>query len=62
MKHITIQAPGLFSSSYYTVVLLALCDAHYHFVMVDVGDTGRQSDGGVLANSALDKQNHTAYI
>ena len=56
-KHIVMQAPVNSGSSFFdykgthSVVLLAVCDAHYHFILVDIGDSGRHSDGGVLTNS-----------
>jgi len=34
---------------------MAVVDAHYNFVVVDVGAYGKQSDGNVLANSTFGK-------
>lgn len=58
-KHITIQRPnktGIDFRNYkgrYSIVLLALVDAHLNFLYVDAGSNGRCSDGGVFAKSTL---------
>jgi len=58
-KHIAIMAPCNSGSLYYnyknffSVVLLALVDARYRFLYIDVGSYGRVSDGGVFNSSSL---------
>ncbi|CAN8028500.1 unnamed protein product, partial [Ixodes persulcatus] len=58
-KHILIQAPAKSGSMFfnykgtYSIVLLAVVDSDYKFVVVDVGASGKQSDGGVLQQSAF---------
>lgn len=56
-KHITIVPPAGSGSNYYnykgrhSMVLVAIADAKYQFIMCDFGTNGRISDGGVLKNT-----------
>ena len=58
-KHVVIQAPSRSGSAFFnykktfSIILMAVCDSKYRFIVVDIGDTGRQSDGSVYANSFL---------
>ncbi|XP_011858743.1 PREDICTED: putative nuclease HARBI1 [Vollenhovia emeryi] len=58
-KHIRIQCPpntGTQYSNYkkyFSLVLMAVCDASYKFTMVDIGQFGSISDGGVWAHSDM---------
>ena len=40
---------------YFSIIVLAMVDANYKFIDVDVGAAGRAGDAGVFADSALKK-------
>ncbi|XP_050527810.1 uncharacterized protein LOC126897907 [Daktulosphaira vitifoliae] len=61
-KHINIECPINSGSTFFnykgshSVVLLALVDADYKFIAVDVGSYGRNSDGGIFSKSTIGKR------
>ena len=58
-KHVLIQAPARSGSNFFSyrkcfsIVLLAAYNANYEFTLVDIGEAGQQSDGGVYSSSNL---------
>lgn len=60
-KHCSIQAPPnrgfqFFNyNTFFSVVLLAMFDANYNFIAVDIGAYDRNSDGGIWAHSNIGK-------
>lgn len=61
-KHIAIQAPPKSGSEFYnykkhsSIVLMAICDHNYNFIMCDIGAAGRQSDGGIFRHCEFGKK------
>ncbi|XP_014667953.1 PREDICTED: uncharacterized protein LOC106809400 [Priapulus caudatus] len=60
-KHVAIRQPGYSGSQFFnykhffSVILLALVDADYRFIYVDIGAAGRCGDAGVFRESTLKK-------
>ena len=55
-KHVVIESPARSGSLYYnnkgtfSLVLMALVDADYRFIYVDIGEYGSNSDSGIFKN------------
>jgi hypothetical protein len=60
-KHIVIRQPASSGAQFYnykhtfSIILLALVDAHNRFIFIDLGAEGRCSDGGMFRDSHLNE-------
>jgi len=58
-KHVKLKCPASSDSNYFcyknycSIVLLAIVDPYYKFMVVDIGSSGRHSDSGIFNNSAF---------
>ncbi|KAF0710602.1 protein ANTAGONIST OF LIKE HETEROCHROMATIN PROTEIN 1-like, partial [Aphis craccivora] len=61
-KHIRIRSPknsgSLFHNykDFFYIVLLAMVDANYKFIVVDIGSYGKEGDSGIFLKSTMGKQ------
>ena len=67
-KHVRLKCPKNTGSLYhnykgfFSLVLLAVCDANYCFIMFDLGQYGSNNDSGVLLNSNIGKSIEENYL
>jgi hypothetical protein len=58
-KHVKLKCPASNGSNYFcykndcSIVLLAIVDPYYKFIVVDIGSYGRHNDSGIFKNSAF---------
>ena len=41
---------------FFSIVVIAVCDSNYGFMMVDIGEYGSNNDSGVLMRSEINRR------
>lgn len=60
-KHVATECPGYSGSKYhnykgfFSIVLMAMCDANYCFTLIDVGNYGKDNDAHIFNESDMGK-------
>jgi len=61
-KHVRVRSPNNSGSlffnykDYFSIVLLAMIDANYKFIAIDVGSFGKEGDSGIFLKSTMGKK------
>lgn len=64
-KHIRVMSPDKTGSlyfnykNYFSVVLLAIVDPKYTFLLIDVGSYGKEGDSGIFSKSVMGQRIYT---
>ncbi|XP_025266722.1 protein ALP1-like [Camponotus floridanus] len=69
-KHCRIQAPPNSHSAFhnykgfFSLILMAIVDAHYRFIWVDIGDYGSLNDAGIWSHTTMKQafENNMLFI
>lgn len=61
-RAIWAQLKDHFMKHIFSIVLIAVVDSDYKYVLIDVGAEGRQNDGGVFRNSTLGHALHNGKL
>lgn len=52
-KNLSTPVPTIIVKGTYSIVVMAIANANYEFIMFDIGTNSRVSDGGVIKNTTF---------